>query len=237
MLAAVSRDDVDDSRGFARDYGIQYPLISDTSGDISRALVGIDVHDHSIPGVVVIRKDGSIVFRQIAKSKDDRLTATQVLDAVDRALDTRGVAAPTSKHAIDRAQLRLETGAGQIRIADRWQATGVSLLTTHVPVTRYVIAGAGLASEYREAGLSLHSSLGLRLPLWNDIAAIQLSAEAGLPISAPGVYAGLRLGMWFAWTPRWAVHLDAATGAHDAGAQDQVPAWSTTFGVSRLLGR
>ncbi len=233
----MSRDEVDDSRSFARDYGIAFPLISDTKGDISRAFVGIDVNDHSIPGIVVIRRDGAVVFRQVAKTKDDRLTARQVLDAIDRSLGTTGELVETRHPALERAQLRVETGGGQIKTADRWQATGVSKLGIVVPLNRYLIAGAGLASEYRDARLSLQGSLGVRRPIFADIAAIQLSAEAGLPISAPGVYAGVRLGMWFAWTPRWAVSVDGTFGVHGAGADDQRPGWAASVGLSRLLGR
>ncbi len=233
----MSRDEVDESRKFASSYGIEFPLITDATGDISKAFVGIDVNDHSIPGVVVIRRDGGIVFRQVATSKDDRLTAQQVLEAVDRSLGTSGARAAETTHALDRVQLRLETGAGQIRIEDRWRPTGVSMLTVTVPLTRYLIAGAGVASEYREAQLWAHSMLGVRLPVFGDIGALQLSAEAGFPGSAPGIYAGLRIGMWFAWTPRWSIQVDVSAGAHDAGAEDPLPSWKATFGISRLIGR
>jgi len=237
ILVAVSRDETSDSRSFARAYGIEFPLISDLDGAISKALVGIDDQDHSIPGVVVIRRDGAIVFRQIATSKDDRLTARALLEAIDRSLGTSGELATTRHPALERAQLRLETGAGQVRVGDRWQPTGVSRFGVLVPLQRYLFAGAALASEYREARLSLQGSIGVRVPILADIAAIQLAGEAGLPISAPGVYAGVRLGLWFAWTPRWAVNLDGTFGVHDAGAGDALPGWSASLGIARLLGR
>lgn len=233
----MSRDDVDDSTSFAKGYGIEFPLISDKTGDISRAFVGIDVNDHSIPGIVVIRRDGAIVFRQIAKTKDDRLSARQVLEAVDRTLGTTGELAETRYPALERAHLRLETGAGQIRIADAWKPTGVARLGITVPLQRYLVAGTAIASEYREGALSLQGSIGVRLPIFADIAALQLSGETGLPISAPGVYVGGRLGIWFAWTPRWAISIDGAFGVNDAGADDALPSWSLSFGVARLLGR
>lgn len=233
----MSRDETSDSRSFARDYGIEFPLISDLDGSISKALVGIDDQDHTIPGIVVIRRDGAIAFRQIATSKDDRLTARALLEALDRTLGTTGELARTRHPALERAQLRLETGAGQLRVGDRWRATGVSRLGILVPLHRYLFAGAALASEYREAPLSLQGSIGVRVPILAEIAALQLSGETGLPISAPGVYAGARLGLWFAWTPRWAVNLDGSFGVHDAGGADSLPAWSASVGVSRLLGR
>lgn len=113
----------------------------------------------------------------------------------------------------------------------------MSRLGITVPLSRFLIGGAAIAGEYREAPLSFQGSLGVRLPLFANIAALQLTAEAGLPLSAPGVYAGARLGLWFAWTPRWAVSVDGAFGAHDAGAADPLPSWAITLGVARLLGR
>jgi hypothetical protein len=186
---------------------------------------------------VIIRRDGTVVFREVATSKADRLTALQILAAADANLGTRGQDPEPTLPALARTQLRLEIGAGQIRVDDRWEATGVASLTVNVPLTRYLVAGTGVATELREAHASLHASLGVRLPLLSDIGAIQLSAVTGLPLSAPGVYAGLQLGAWFAWTPRWAVHLDIAGGTQDAGSVDQVPNWFVTAGVSRLLGR
>jgi hypothetical protein len=213
-------------------------LISDADGAISRALIGIDANDVSIPGIVILNREGRVVFRQVARGKDDRLSATQVLAAADAHLGTRGPEITRPPTALDRPQLRLEAGAGRIREGDRWQATGVAALTVHVPLTRYLIAGTGFATEAREATASLLGSLGLRLPILGDIAAVQLSAVTGLPISAPGIYAGAQLGIWFAWTPRWALHLDLGAGAHDTGSPvDQRPAWFATFGFSRLLAR
>ncbi len=234
-LVAVSRDDTSDSRSFARDYGIDYPLISDRDGSISRALVGIDTNDHSIPGVVVIRRDGAIAFRQIASSKDDRLTARELLEAIDRSLGTAGELVDNMQPAFYRAQLRGEVGGARIRVGGQWDTTLITQVSISVPLNRYLIAGTGLATSDTTA--SLRGSLGVRLPLVADIAALQLSAETGLPITAPGIYAGIRGGLWYAHTPRWAFNLEAAIGVYDAGAGDQQPGWATTFGVARLLGR
>jgi hypothetical protein len=187
--------------------------------------------------VVIIKRDGTVVFRQVATSKDDRLTTAQVLAAADANLGTRGTDAEPVTPALARAQLRLEAGAGRIRNADRWETTGVASLTVQVPLTRYLVAGTGFATEAREAKFSVVGSLGARLPILGDIGALQLSAVSGLPVSGPGVYTGLQLGAWFAWTPRWAVHFDVSAGAHDTGSVDQLPAWFVTLGISRLLAR
>src|SRR5689334_19488507 len=85
-LYAISVDAPRDSRSFADAYGIHYPLLSDEGGAVSRAYVGLEETDNSVPGVVVIRRDGHIAYRQIAAGADDRLTAADVLAIVDRTL-------------------------------------------------------------------------------------------------------------------------------------------------------
>src|SRR5512138_3080029 len=74
-LLAISVDAPADSRRLADAYGIAYPLLSDAGGAVSRAYVGVEEADNSVPGVVVIGRDGRIVYRQIAAAADDRLSA------------------------------------------------------------------------------------------------------------------------------------------------------------------
>lgn len=183
---------------------------------------------------MIVSRDGRVVFRQVARGKDDRLTATELLAAADASLGTRGPAIAAPRTTLERTQLLLAVGAGQRREGDRWRATGVITAGVQVPLTRYLIAGTGLASEPHESRLV--GSLGVRLPMLGDLGAFQLSAVAGLPLRAPGVYTGLQLGAWFAWTPRWAIALDVSAGARDTGSPvDQQPAWFATAGISRLL--
>jgi hypothetical protein len=235
-LAAVSTDDPDDSRDFAKRYGIEFPLISDVGGEISKAFVGIDTADVTIPGVVVIKRDGSIVFRQVATSKDDRLTAKQLLDAVDRTLGTKGSYVESFRPALARMQLRSEVGVGQIRYPATSFTGFASNGSVVVPLNRYLIAGAGIRAV--DVNMNLSGSLGLRVPFLHDIAALELSAESGLPVLGEvGVYAGVRAGLWYASSPRFAFTLAATFGAYDAGAVEQLPGWTATFGVALLLDR
>lgn len=232
----MSTDEPDDSREFAKRYGIDFPLISDVGGEISKSFVGIDTADVTIPGVVVIKRDGTIVFRQVATSKDDRLTAKQLLDAVDRSLGTKGSYVEIFRPALTRMQLRSEMGVGQIR----YPATSYTGIAGNgsivVPLNRYLIAGTAIAAI--DVNMSVRGSLGLRLPFLHDIAALELSAESGLPVLGEvGVYAGVRAGLWYASSPRFAYTLAATFGAYDAGAVEQLPGWTATFGVAYLLDR
>lgn len=234
----MSRDEVADSREFARRYGIEFPLISDIDGEISRALVGIDRNDHAIPGVVVIRRDGTIVFRQIAHTKDDRLTARALLAEVDRVLGTSGEQVDTRTPSLDRIQLRADAGAGQLRTADGWLFGMVGGYSLHVPLDRHVISGVGLRQATSASPLlSIVGSIGLRFPWLGDLAALEVAGEAGLPIRTTDVYAGVRVGLSFAWTPRWGFGLSGTLGAYAAGADDPLPGWSLGGWVTRFLGR
>ncbi len=187
---------------------------------MSRAYTGIDGADNTIPGIVVIRRDGTIAFRQISTEKDDRLDSAQLLAIVDRTLGTSGTSASAGYAAIDRMQLGLETGGA---FAEDTNAVGVSARFVF-PLTR--IGFVGVRAGYSTSS-TVDSSLvaGLRLPLLNDTAAIQVTAIGGLAKTTP--YGGGQLGLWLAWTPTWSVHLDAGVTT--------VPALTVTLGVSRLI--
>ena len=227
-MLAVSRDESTESRPFARKYGIAYPLLADPTGAVSRAYTGVDDLDHTVPGVVVIRRDGKIVYRQVASTKDDRVTATEILATADRTLGTSGIAFRPATPAIDRVQLRLEVGTAAIDREPRL----VIAAGTYVPFARYFVGGAEVRQSIRDtARFVLDGSLGVRLPIYGDIGAIQLTGMVGTSLFE-GVYAGGRLGLWFAYTPRWALHADVGAAAN-AGSTELF----ATFGVSRLFGR
>jgi hypothetical protein len=187
---------------------------------VSRAYTGIDGADNTIPGIVVIRKDGTIAFRQIANEKDDRLDSAQLLAVVDRTLGTRGTAARGGYAAISRMQLGLESGAA---FGEDVRAFGASVRFA-MPLGRLAIAGA-------RAGYSTLSTIdsgvfaGLRIPILADTAAIQLTAIGGLAKTTP--YAAGQAGVWLAWTPTWGIHLD--------GGLTTERTVTITLGVSRLI--
>jgi hypothetical protein len=236
-VLGVSVDSVAESKAFAQDYAIAFPLLSDQDTSVSRAYVGIDGADVTVPGIVVIRHDGQIVFRQIATSKDDRLTAAEVLDTVDRTLGT-GAGAPraaTGYAVIERLQLRVEAGGGSVRTDDRWRGTGTASLAALRPLGRYVLAGPWLRTEPRTAPIDLDVALALRAPIIADAGAIQLTVTAGwTPFGATGWNGTAQIGAWVAMSPWWALHLDVGVGAHRLG-DGADPAAFITFGASRLI--
>jgi hypothetical protein len=231
---AISRDEPGASSSFARAYGIAYPLLSDGTGAVSRAYTGVDDNDHTVPGVVIVRHDGKVVFRQVAETKDDRLSPRQILAAADRALGTSETAVrgqhaiEPATPAIDRVQLRVDAGGA---FADERAAVAVAA-GVHVPIARYVVVGLEARAEIRDTARTLAGgALGVRLPIYGDIAALQLTGMLGLSLADTELYAGARAGIWFAWTPRWAIQLEGGLLAEPA--TDVL----VTFGVSRLFGR
>jgi hypothetical protein len=237
-IFGVSVDDVADSRGFARDYGIPFPLLSDRGGAVSRAYVGLDDNDVSVPGIVVIRKDGEIVFRQVAAAADDRLTAADVIAAVDKSLGTTGKPARTGYAAIDRTQLRLEGAAATVRgDDDTWRPTGFTTLSVMYPPVRHVVIAAGFRYEARDSILQGETSVGFRIPILAEVGAIQVLATVAPPgLHTDGWYAGGRAGVWVALKPTWAVHLDAGAGSYGLGGDGSArPEVFVTAGIARLF--
>lgn len=187
---------------------------------MSRAYTGIDGADNTIPGIVVIRRDGSIAFRQIAKEKDDRLDSAHLLAIVDRTLGTSGKGASGGYAVLSRLQLGIETSAGYGD--DRYTFGAAARFA--VPLGR--LAFAGLRAGYHTAhDVDASAIAGLRLPMFGDTSAIQLAAIGGFAKTTP--YVGGQLGLWLAWTPTWGIHLDAG-----ATTEREV---TITLGLSRLI--
>ena len=202
---------------------MSFPLLFDRGAAVSRAYVGVNYDDTSIPGIVVIRRDGTIAFRQIATSKDDRLTAAQVLAEVDRTLGTHGAAGAAGYAAFDRTQLRVELGGGSAGF------TGAAAAL--VPLNRYLLVGPWLGANPR---FQVDAAVALRLPLLADTAAIEVIGTAG---ASPwrDSNAAVRAGLWLAWTPTLAFHLDGGVTVERAASGSTERAWFATVGVSRLI--
>ncbi|MDB4961205.1 MAG: AhpC/TSA family [Myxococcales bacterium] len=235
-LLAISVDEPAASRSFAGSYGITYPLLSDLEGTVSRAYVGVDGSDTSIPGIVVIRRDGQIVFRQIASGKDDRLTAAQLLAEIDRTLGvTAGAPGASAGYPVlERLQLRVELGGGQVELDD-WRATVVAAASAQIPIGRHLLVGPMIRYEPLLAPLDLDLAVTLRAPILADAAAVQLTLLGGYTAIADDLApttwnAGVRGGVWVALDPSWALSLDAGIMTHDG-----TPDLAVMFGVSRLI--
>ena len=237
-VLAISLDEPAASRSFADSYGISYPLLTDPEGTTSRVYVGIDATDTPIPGIVVIRRDGQIVFRQIARTKDDRLTAAQLLATIDRTLGT-GEGAPAARTGyavLDRLQLRFALGGGRADVDGGGERSiAVASASALIPLGRRFLIGPAIRVEPLDAPLDLDLAVVMRFPILADAAALELTALGGYtPWGATDWNAGIRGGAWVALNPWWAMQLEAGASAHRLGADSTVD-WTITLGVSRLI--
>jgi hypothetical protein len=231
-LVGISLDEPADSRVFAREYGITFPLLTDAGGAVSSQYTGLDGSGVSVPGIVVVRRSGEIAFRQIATTMADRPSLAEVVAIVDRTL------APATRPAIDddyaalgRIQLRLDAGAGALRIEDAWRATGFGSLGALVPLHRMLVVGGDARIEAREQIVTLAGLVGVRVPIIGDAGALQLIGAIGAPaVNADGVYFGARAGVWFAMTPSLALQLELGGGTWSGDRE-----LFATFGIARLL--
>lgn len=226
-----------DSRRFAADYGIGFPLLSDEDAAVAGRYVGVTSDHAALPGVTIIDRDGRIAFRQQASSKDDRMSAAELVATLDRTLGTSGpAAAPAGYAAIDRAQLRVELGGGGVSTSGATLGTVAGSVAGLVPLGRHLLVGPWLGFEPRRSPLDLDAALVVRLPFWSNAGALELGAVGGwTPWQDAGGNVAGHLGLWFALSPRWAVQVGAAVAEHGLGGPARSTAVSGSLGVSRLF--
>jgi AhpC/TSA family len=228
-LLAISADEPHDSRLFAMMLRIWFPLLSDGDLAVSRVYAGETSDTNALPGVTVIDRSGRIVFRQVASAKDDRISAQDLLAAIDRTLGTSGP--ETTDHgfaAIERAQIRLDAGGGVVKTT----GTGVASLAALFPISRYLLVGPRLGFEPRDAPLDADLEVVARLPIWHAAGAVELAVDGGYSIfDDRGATAAARAGLWFAISPTWSVQLDGGASVHEHGT---VGAFAT-LGIARLF--
>jgi hypothetical protein len=235
-VLAISRDAPGDSRVFAQQYGIGFPLLSDEDGAVSRVYAGVTSDRAALPGVTIVDRSGKIVFRQVATAKDDRMPLAELLATIDRTLGTSGPAVADAGYAaIDRAQLRVALGGGAVH-AGETRGTVVGAIAGLVPLGRHVLVGPWLGFEPREAPLDVDAAVVLRAPIWANAGAVELGVAGGFsPWGAGGGNASVRLGVWFAMSPRWALQLGAGVAEHGLGRPAQSTEVSASLGVAHLL--
>jgi hypothetical protein len=219
-VLAISEDTPDDSRAFAGTYHISFPLLSD-DGHVARSYTGVTSDANALPGVVFVARDGTIVHRQVATAKDDRMTAPEILATADRVFGTSGPAVPDRGYAaLDRFQLRVDAGGG---------TTVAGEVAALHPLGRYLLAGPQVGLDLHHVDLDI--VVIARVPIWGRLGAIELGAAGGYtPSSTWNVSA--RGGLWFAYGPRWSIQLGASTVIHE-DRRDVIGA----IGVARLLSR
>ncbi len=231
QVLAISTDPSDESAKFASNYGIGFPLLADVDGAVSKQLVGVNHDDTTIPGIVIVRRDGAIVFRQVATAKDDRLSAAELLETIDRTLGTSGSGLRHGYAAFDRVQVRIAGGGGARRSGET-QGVAVAELAVLFPLARQLVIGPWLSTDVTSVtGVDL--AIGGRIPLLHDTGAVQITTTMGWSPSSDAAWnAGLRAGPWLAVTPSWAVHLDVGGSLRGLHEREVF----ATLGLSYLVG-
>lgn len=233
-MLAISADAPADSAAFAHSYGIAYPLLSDSDGKVASLYAGVTSDRAALPGVVIISRDGRVVFRKLGEAKDDRMSSSELLAAIDRSLGTSGPAGAARGYApIDRAQLRLTAGGGVVQSASML-GTVTGELAALVPLGRHFLVGPSLGYEPRDAQLAVDATLIVRAPIWADLGALQLGVAGGWTAVTDVEAAwnvGARAGLWFAVSPSLSVELGAAVTVHGSDERSAV----ITLGVARLF--
>lgn len=84
-LAAISVDAVADCRSLAADLGVGFPLLADEKGAVARAYgVWHAEKEIALPALVVVDRAGTIRWRRVSRSVDDRPPEDDVVDVVRR---------------------------------------------------------------------------------------------------------------------------------------------------------
>jgi AhpC/TSA family len=237
-VLAISMDSPDDSRAFARDYGIAFPLLADADGTVSRTYAGVTSDANTLPGVTIVRGDGRIVFRQVASAKDDRMSSAELIATIDRTLGTSGPAAVQDGFAVlDRAQVRIDFGAGITRSGDDTAATASGAGSLLLPLGRHVLVGPRARWDSHVGALALDGIALLRAPILGGAGAFELGMSGGWT-PYPALHTGPNIGgtadVWFAISPRLSVQAGVTTTRyeHTGGAVTDV---SVTLGIGGLF--
>ena len=230
-MLAISTDPSDESAKFASKYGIGFPLLADTDGAVSKQFVGVNYDDTTIPGIIIVRRDGSIVFRQVATAKDDRLSAAELLATIDRTLGTSGSGVRHGYAAFERVQIRVDGGGG-VRRDDSTHGVATAELAVLVPLARQLVIGPWISTDVTSI-TGVDVAIAGRIPLLHDTGAIQITTTMGWsPRSDAAWNAGVRVGPWLAVTPSWAVHLDVGGTLRGLREREAL----ATLGLSYSIG-
>ncbi len=87
-MLAVSVDPPQLNAEVARDEGLRYPLLSDVGRKVVgeygllHAGGGRDGADIAVPALLLLRQDGSVAWRHVARRIQDRADPEEVLEAV-----------------------------------------------------------------------------------------------------------------------------------------------------------
>lgn len=206
-VIGISVDTVKQSSTLAKRYHIPFPLLEDLNLSISGKYVGTDKGGYALPGVVVVRSDGRIAYRKIAKGNSKgRVTAPKLFSVLDE-VATQGLARKGGFSPVERVQIRAGLVGGVAR-DERTSAAGGLSFELLAPTTRHVLLGLRVDALLGVRAMPLLSvAAKLRLPLASDIGEAYAQPTVGLDLSAneTTLVWGGALGLQFAPVPSWAV--------------------------------
>ena len=235
QIIGISADDADDSKTFARKYGIDFPLVADEDMALARQYVGVDHQGYANPGVVIVLRDGSIHTRQIAKNKHDRIYARRLLallDGLPGAAKTKGPGLRGGYAAHTRRQVSVGLVGADARRRSRdsqWALAGGLEAAVLQPLSRAFAVGVGarvkLGQADRVDGALL---LRVRKAAWGEQASLwaQLSVGGVVGLGETethkrvGVLGGLAIGAQMAWSPGFATYVQAMADHARRGGTD-----------------
>ncbi|MEM9490949.1 MAG: redoxin domain-containing protein, partial [Myxococcota bacterium] len=219
-IIAISVDPLENSRRLAEKLDISYPLIQDEDLKLANAYVGVDEDDYAVPGIILIKPGGEIVFRQIGDAPGDRIYAADLIAVIDRELPEATASAQAQPQAevvggyapLERWQLRIGAALGLSQETSPEDGFGFSLgaeVAALYPLGRNLMVGAlarGLTVD--STRVDVDAALRLRLPILYDQAEVYLQIPVGLAIDASnddddpndglGWNAAAQLGLQFA---------------------------------------
>ena len=248
FVAAVSVDAAEDTRRFARDYEIGFPLLVDSDGAVSRRYVGQEADGTAIPGVYIIGRDGRILEQHIGDSAGDRLFAPEIVARLDKHIGPppggqsrlRGGFGP-----LERWQLRIGAGVGPVYLPDQDRLAAYGALEGSVlaPMGRYLALGLLARGSLSEVNtVDANFAVKLRLPTFGDLGEAYILPAGGLTVAAErgaelGWNAGGAIGVQFAITPDWGTFLEVGLSHHHVGpdASEEHFRFFGSLGVAWLL--
>jgi hypothetical protein len=232
-LVAISEDSPRDSASFAKSYGLDFPLLSDEGGTVAAAYTGVTSDHAARPGVVIVDRDHEVVFEKFGESKDDRMSAADVIAAVDATLGTHGASVDESFTTPHRIQLRADGGYGIARAGAENRGTGAAQVSLLLPLHRNLLVGPLFGYDQRVSDADLDGVVMLRDPIWNDIGALELGALGGYSVDGSTWNAGGRADVSFALSPTFGLQVGVEAVSHGGDATT----FLVTFGGGFLIAR
>ncbi len=90
-VVAISVDEAEDTRQFAREHGLTFPLLRDADLAVTTAWgVAMADVDIPVPATFVVRRDRTIAWRYIGETQADFAAPAAITAALSAAISDRG---------------------------------------------------------------------------------------------------------------------------------------------------